>query len=148
MIILSGVADKAKQKAEQDNKLANEDWKNTEQYSEGCRVVYGVEGGKFFAYGEQDDLEEIKWYCRQKRMEEAANPKAFHWLGVQKWVMPKILELELMSRGFPIEQMIASGDLKELDKLFDTEFKEFKLTNLMLTGVNQRKRATGGVKGI
>ena len=135
MIIFKAAEKLLEKQAKLDNSLKSENWKNVQPYSDGCRLHYGVHDGKFFAYGEQDDINEIKQYCRERRMEEANNPNAYKWLGVVKWVMPKILELELMARGYPIEQMIATGELKELDKVFEKEYPEFKTTNLTLTTI-------------
>ena len=145
-IQMKGTQDVLREQAKLDNSLKNENWENVQEYAGGCRVVYGCQDGKLYAYGVQDDISEIIAECRRVREEEAANPNAYKWLGVRKWHMPKILELELMSRGYPIEQMIRENELSELDKLFDTEFKEFKLTNLMLSPMNRKARRAAKAK--
>ena len=119
----------------------NDDWENKEIHPDGFTVVYGMQDGKGYAYAIQDDVDQIVEYCRKEREIEAANPKAFEWLGVRKWVMPSFLKFELEARGYPVDEIINSGDLRELDKVFETEFSEFKLTNLCLTAITPISKA-------
>ena len=113
----------------------NEDWENKELHPDGFTVVYGMQDKKMYAYAVQDDVEQIVEYCRLRRDDERSNPESYKWLGVQKWAMPSFLKFELEARGYPVQEMINSGDFKELDKVFEFEYPEFKLTNLCLTAI-------------
>lgn len=128
---LHGLKDRIKEH-ERVTKALNENWKNQTVSQDGSIIHYGCEDGKFYAYAEWDKMAEVIADCRAIREEEAKDPNAYKWLGVQKWIMPSFIKLDLESRGVPVDEILQSGDHRELDKFFETDYKEFKLTNLSL----------------
>ena len=149
MYELENVKELLKQEALADNSLKSEDWENKEVLGDGTVVTNGCKNGELYAYASHNQIADYIDYCRQARIVEAemlASKKDL-WIGLPKWIMMDWMRLELMARGYPVDEMIAEGETKEFDKIYDTEWKEFKLTNMLLTGVSKRPRSFG-VKGV
>ena len=142
-----GILSALKLKVSMDDELKalNDDWENKEVHPDGFTVVYGMQDKKMYAYAVQDDVEEIVKYCEEERKAERENPNSYKWLGVRKWVMPSFLKFELEARGYPIQQMINEGDFTDLDKVFEKEFPQFKVTNLCLTAINPIRKAVNQI---
>ena len=54
------------------------------------------------------------------------------WLGTVKWILPRAIHIDLIARGYPVEDMIASGNLYEIDKYVEENCPELKTTKLLL----------------
>ena len=99
----------------------------------GCRRIIGVKDGKLYARAEQDDLHLVVEYCRELRDNEMDYRKRMN-AGVKgKWIMPWIVEQELLARGWPLVEMTKNNDHSDLDRYFEYEAPEFKTTHGTLT---------------
>ena len=124
---------KAIEKAE--NGLEKENWSNKSVSTDGSVVHYGSEDGKFYAYATWDLMADVIADCKAIREIEAECPDAYKGMGLNMWIMPPFIKLDLESRGVPVDEILKSGSHSELDKYFEDDYREFKLTNLSLKGV-------------
>ena len=148
MYELENVKQLLKLEAAADKSLKEDDWENKEVLGDGTIVTNGCKNGELYAYATHNQIADYVEYCRTAREVEAemlASKKDL-WLGLPKWIMMDWMRLELMARGYPVDEMINAGETKEFDKIYDTEWQEFKLTNLLLTGVSKNTNhfGTGG----
>ena len=145
-LLASSVQVKANEEMELGSKHITDNWKNVERdpVDPKCKLVYGVDKGETFAYAEQEDFDDYVALAAEFRALEAENKGKDSWLGKPKWILPRIVKLELMARGYPVEDIIESGDMYEIDLFVEKHFPELKTTNLMLSKqkvplVNTRK---------
>ena len=134
MYELEGLKERIK-KQEQMEKSLNENWSNKTVSTDGSVVHYGCQDGKFFAFAEWDQMVPVMEDLRVIREEEAKNPNAHKWLGGMLWIMPPFIKLDLESRGVPVDEMLQSGEHRELDPYFERDYPEFKLTNMSLINI-------------
>ena len=102
----------------------------------GCFHRYGVEDGKIVAQAFQDDLWKVVDYCKNFRDMHYTGAKKTPGKGawsMSKWAMPWIVEQELLARGWPLVEMLKKRDHSDLDRYFEYEAPEFKLTPATLT---------------
>lgn len=116
-------------------KSLEENWTNREADKEdpGCVLVYGVDKGETFAYVMQKDIHDYYEYAALLRENEAKLGKKDLPFGKIKWVMPKAIKLEMMSRGYPVDEILMSGDTYEIDVFIEQHFPQLKTTNLILS---------------
>ena len=113
----------------------SDDWHNVEADREdpNCKIHYGVAGGKLFGYCEQSDMNNYLEYARHLRENEFKLGKKDLPFGKLKWIMPRAVKLEMMARGYPIDEIMESGDMYEIDIFIEKHFPELKATSLILS---------------
>ena len=124
----------AEEKCVESEKRITENWKNVEVDPQDpkCKLIYGVEHGDVFAHAAQEDFDDYIKLAAEYRMLENENKGKDSWLGKIKWIMPRIVKLEMEARGYPIDEMVREGDLYEIDCFIEKNFPELKTTNLIL----------------
>ena len=119
------------------NKTLTENWKNCEvdPVDPKCKLYYGVDKGDTFAYAVQEDFDDYVKLAAEMRQLEFNRKESGKdsWLGKTKWILPRIIKLEMEARGYPVEDIIATGDLYEIDLFVVKNFPELKTTNLILS---------------
>lgn len=119
------------------NKTLTENWKNCEvdPVDPKCKLYYGVDKGDTFAYAVQEDFDDYVKLAAEMRQLEFNRKESGKdsWLGKTKWILPRIIKLEMEARGYPVEDIIATGDLYEIDLFVEKNFPELKTTNLILS---------------
>ena len=127
---------KAKAMIESGLKSLSENWENVERdnIDPNCIIRYGVDKGEVFGQAIQTDIEDYIELARLKREIETENPKnndnnPF----LPTFGLPRAVKLDLEARGFPVDEMIQSGDFKEIHGIIEKEFPQLKWTNVILT---------------
>ena len=125
---------KANDVLEEGLKTLTENWRNSEPDREdpNCILHYGVDKGEVFGYCEQTDIADYLEYAQYLRDNEIKIGSKDLPFGKIKWVMPRIIKLEMMSRGYPVDEIVSSGDLYEIDVFIEKNFPSLKTTNLIL----------------
>lgn len=115
-------------------KNLGEDWENRFRDDEdpNCELVYGVKNGKAYGYALQHDFEEYKKLAKYLRELEKDGSQKDSWLGTMKWVLPRAIMIDLEARGYPISEIMASGDFSDIDHYVEDNCPELKTTKLML----------------
>lgn len=115
-------------------KSMESDWENREvdKIDPNCIIVYGVKDKKAYGYAIQKDFDEYKRLARYMRELEGDGSGKDSWLGKVKWILPRAIHIDLLARGYPVEDMIASGVLYEIDKYVEENCPELKTTKLIL----------------
>ena len=116
------------------NSLSN-DWHNKEADKEdpNCILHYGVSGGEVFGYCEQRDMDNYLNYAQHLRENEFKIGKKDLPFGKLKWIMPRAVKLEMKARGWPVDEILETGDLYEIDVFIEKHFPELKATSLILS---------------
>ena len=127
---------KAKKYIDAGNKSLKENWENKERDSVDpkCILVYGVKDGQVYGGCIQEDFNDYIELAKLKREIEKDNPKNNDnnpFMPI--FGLPRAIELDLTFRGYPMEEMKAHGDYRELYHMLDTELKAFKWTNRFLS---------------
>ena len=119
----------------------NKNWENIEvdSYDPKCKLVYGVQDGKAYGYAVQEDFDDYVKYAKELRDMEGSLGKKDLWLGKIKWILPRAIHLDLIARGYPIQEMQESGDLYEIDCYVEDNCPELKTTKLFLKRQKTKK---------
>ena len=115
-------------------KNLKEDWENREVDSKdpNCEIVYGVADGKVYGYAIQKDFDGYKQLAAYMRQLEGDGTSHDSWLGKPKWILPRAIEIDLTARGYPLQEIIESGNTKEIDHYVEDNCPELKTTKLYL----------------
>ena len=110
------------------------DWENREVDSidPNCVIVYGVKDGAAYGYAIQKDFDEYKRLARYMRELEGNGAGKDAWLGKIKWILPRAIHIDLIARGYPVEEMKQTGDFSEIDAYVEDHCPELKTTKLFL----------------
>ena len=117
------------------NKSLKDNWENTERHphDKNCIIKYGVDKGEVYGQVIQLDMEEYIELARLKREIELDNPKnndnnPF----LPTFGLPMAIRMELEARGFPLQEMMNSGDFTEINGIIEREYSYLKWTNVIL----------------
>ena len=115
-------------------KSMESDWENREvdRVDPNCIIVYGVKDGAAYGYAIQKDFDEYKRLARYMRELEGDGAGKDSWLGKVKWILPRAIHIDLIARGYPVEEMIKSGNFEEIDAYVEDTCPELKTTKLFL----------------
>lgn len=115
-------------------KSMESDWENREvdKVDPNCIIVYGVKDGAAYGYAIQKDFDDYKRLAAYMRQLEGDGSAKDSWLGTIKWILPRAIHIDLIARGYPVEEMIQSGNLEEIDAYVEDNCKELKTTKLFL----------------
>lgn len=125
----------AKEEVEAQKRSLTDNWENCEidPVDPKCKLYYGVDKGETYAYAVQEDFADYIALAAEFRQLEAEGKHKDSWLGKPKWILPRIIKLEMEARGYPIEDIMESGDLYEIDLFVEKHFPQLKTTNLILS---------------
>ena len=110
------------------------DWENREvdRVDPNCIIVYGVKDGAAYGYAIQKDFDDYKRLARYMRELEGDGTGHDSWLGKPKWILPRAIYIDLIARGYPVEEMKQTGNFEEIDAYVEDNCKELKTTKLFL----------------
>ena len=125
---------------DKETKALNENWSFTESHPDGFKVTYAMQDGKIVAWGTQEDLGDYLELCALKRQAESENPNYLSKAMIQKWILPPVIKFDLEARGYPVDEMLKTGDTYELDVIIEDQYPLLKCTNLILKKYKGKKR--------
>ena len=110
------------------------DWENREvdKMDPSCIIVYGVKDKRAYGYAIQKDFDDYKRLARYMRELEGNGAGKDSWLGKPKWILPRAIYIDLIARGYPVEEMQHTGDFSEIDAYVEDNCPELKTTKLFL----------------
>ncbi len=94
--------------------------------------TWGHEDGVAFAYIEENGLDFIREACKLHREAHACNQMAGivgNKMGIQPFLCPKFLEMELTARGYTPKQFYSGEFAKEIAQIVANEYPDFLCVN-------------------
>ena len=126
---------KAKDEIAAGDRSLKENWENVERHPNdpNCIIRYGVDKGEVYGCAIQLDIDEYVELAKLKRELEKDNPKNHdNNPFLATFGLPTSVRMELEARGFPIQDMITSGDFTEIHGIIEREYPYLKWTNVLL----------------
>lgn len=96
------------------------------------RLVYGVEDGKPFAYTYEFGIDYLKEVCKAEReahRETQLAGKVGNLSMIRPFRLPKTLEMEMLHRGYDLNDMKKNRELRKAANIVAREFPHFMCVN-------------------
>ena len=93
-------------------------------------LVYGVQDGIAYAKVVQNGMQAIMDVCKAKRERETKQ-----WVkqaGKEVFMIPNSARLELIAKGYPVDEWEKAGDMRSYAKAVQRYFPAFMTTNLVI----------------
>ena len=120
---------------EKGEKSLEENWENVyvHPHDSNCIIRYGVDKGEVYGQAIQTNMDDYITLAKLKREAEIDNPKNHdNNPFLVAFGLPTSIKLDLEARGFPINDMVESGDFTEIHGIIETEYPYLKWTNVIL----------------
>ena len=122
-------------------------FKSSEQIAPGVTFHYGVEDGKVFGYLHQEGLADLLTYCKEMREKSAAKSHKMNMEDplAEDYIIPMVLKeaIKWETNGHvDADEIAKSGDpmaWEPLDKIIETQYRAFKLTNRVIWRPKKQK---------
>ena len=140
--IISKLQDMAAEAIALGEKNLKDDWLNHEvsPRDPNCVYHYGVQRGNLTGWVEQRDYPKYVELAQEYRDLEATG-EIKDWFGKLAFVLPESVSIDIVARGYPLQEMHATGDFSEMYEYIEKFVPELKTTKLKLTPNRKERRS-------